>query len=341
MNLLPSAGLDDAAFAAALRLRRALDLQLDPHLPATNAAELRARFGDDLSEHAEHDRVLLFDGADALAIGHLQRDLDPANRHFAAFEIEMLQDDTALTRLVLAELVRLAVADKRTSMMAWGVDSPWRNRFYAELGVPRRYSERISELEIGAVDGDLMKSWIDRRHERAGEFRLVAWQGPCPDAWLPANVTMTNAMNDAPREGLDYADWEHDGAEIRREERALDALGETPLVLLAVDASDRPAGKTCVMLNRHRPAASWQYDTVVPPSHRNRGIGRWLKAEMWRRLRKDHPDVTHLRTGNAESNAAMLAINVAMGYRESQVYAAWQADTGVYREALSRTPSSR
>jgi mycothiol synthase len=105
--------------------------------------------------------------------------------------------------------------------------------------------------------------------------------------------------------------------------------------LFAVDPDGGPVGHTTVHVNPRRPEASWQWDTVVLDRHRRRGIGRWLKAEMWRWLREAEPEVTRLRTGNAESNDAMLAINVAMGFREAAVYGAWQAPISTYRAVLS------
>ena len=61
--------------------------------------------------------------------------------------------------------------------------------------------------------------------------------------------------------------------------------------------------------------------TVVLASHRGQGIAKRLKAEMWRWLRDDEPQVTGLRTGNAHSNAAMLAINDEMASAPSTPWA--------------------
>ena len=63
---------------------------------------------------------------------------------------------------------------------------------------------------------------------------------------------------------------------------------------------------------------------MVHRDHRNRGLGRWLKAEMWRQLREQRPDVRTLDTGNAESNDAMLAINEAMGFKPHARLGIWQ-----------------
>ena len=56
---------------------------------------------------------------------------------------------------------------------------------------------------------------------------------------------------------------------------------------------------------------------------------------MWRRLRENHPELTRLRTGNADSNDGMLAINVAMGYRPAHESAGWQADVATLRAGLA------
>ena len=84
------------------------------------------------------------------------------------------------------------------------------------------------------------------------------------------------------------------------------------------------------------PGRSWQWNTVVLPDHRGRGIGRWMKAVMWQRLRATEPDVTMLHTGNAASNANMLAINTEMGFQPTHLMGCWQADLDVLEAGLSR-----
>ena len=103
-------------------------------------------------------------------------------------------------------------------------------------------------------------------------------------------------------------------------------------ILLAPDGE--PAGLTAVSIDTRRPRFAGQGDTVVIDAHRRRGLGRWLKADMWLRMRQDAPFVDAIDTGNAESNDPMLAINVAMGFRPLISWSAWQATT---EHLLSRT----
>ena len=121
---------------------------------------------------------------------------------------------------------------------------------------------------------------------------------------------------------------------MRIDQAARQDCGQDFRVVLAVTASGEPAGCTVVMVNQHRPEYSWQWNTVVLPAFRRRGIGRWIKAEMWRQLREAEPRVKILRTGNAESNSGMLAINNAMGFRPSHLMGGWQADIDVIEAGL-------
>jgi hypothetical protein len=81
---------------------------------------------------------------------------------------------------------------------------------------------------------------------------------------------------------------------------------------------------------------AWQGDTGVWPKHRERGLGRWLKAVNALRLLDEQPEVEFIDTWNAGSNEAMLAINVAMGFRPLENWGIWQAGTDVVAEALAR-----
>ena len=90
------------------------------------------------------------------------------------------------------------------------------------------------------------------------------------------------------------------------------------------------------MINqRLEPWLAYQDDTGVDPEHRNKGLGRWLKAAMAKRFVSEFPDVTAIETGNAGSNEPMLNINIAMGFKTVLEVNAWQGDIATVREALT------
>ncbi len=331
MRIVDARQLDPDGFAAALELQQRVDRERDPGLPVTPADELRATFDDDATDHRRHQRVVAFtDSNTAAAIGHVELNTDAANAAVAGVEITPSDDRTAAA--VLAELLRLARADGRTSIIAWGDHTPAADAFWTGLGAELRYTEQESRLDLAAVDPELMAQWI-----AAGpaDLELVHWTRHCPEDRIDALVATANAMNDAPTDDLEIADTVVDAAMVRAEIEARAARGLEYHGVLAVTADGEAAGTTEVFVNRHRPAASWQWSTVVMPAHRGRGIGRWMKAAMWQRLRRTEPEVTALQTGNAASNAHMLAINSEMGFVPTHLTGCWQADLEVLRTSLA------
>ena len=332
MRIIDARLLDDAAFAAALELQQHVDSKRDPDLPVTPAAELRALFDDDATDYCRHQRIVAFaDDGVAAAIGHVELAVDAANANLAGVEITPTDDDTAPA--VLADLLQRARAEGRTSVIAWAIHTPAAHAFWTGLGAELRYTERESRLEMAAVDPRLMAHWIEAG---PADLELVHLTHPCSEDWVGALVATVNAMNDAPTDDLEMADTIVDAAMVRTEIEARAARGLEYRGALAVTAQGEAAGITEVFVNRHRPAASWQWSTVVLPAHRGRGIGRWLKASMWQRLRDTEPQVTGLHTGNAASNAHMLAINNEMGFVPTHLMGCWQADLEVLDTALSQ-----
>ncbi|MGB7860052.1 MAG: GNAT family N-acetyltransferase, partial [Acidimicrobiia bacterium] len=68
--------------------------------------------------------------------------------------------------------------------------------------------------------------------------------------------------------------------------------------------------------------------------HRNKGLGRLLKASMAKRFVGEFPDVEWIDTGNAGSNEPMLNINIAMGFKPVLMINAWQGEIAKARRAL-------
>ncbi len=321
MQVFDARALDRSEFGAALELQQRVDRARDPEIPVTPAGELRATFADNASENARHERIVAFDGGQAVAIGHLELTRDPANASLAIMELAPALSGASMS--VLRELLAAAQADGRTSVIACGDCTPEADAFWTGLGAELRSTEQESDLDMASVNADLMRRWIDAAPD---DIDLVYWQGRCPDRHIDALAATANAMNDAPTDDLEIADISYDAATLRADFDARDACGIDYLGILAVCADGSAAGATEVFVNRFRPAFAWQWNTVVLPAHRGRGIGRQMKAAMWQRLRSEAPEVATLRTGNAQSNAAMLSMNNEMGFQPSHLTGCWQAD---------------
>src|ERR671913_402047 len=159
-------------------------------------------------------------------------------------------------------------------------------------------------------------SLVARAPERAAGYSLVAWDGRCPDELLEPFAGIMAVMNTAPRGDMDMEDEFYTPELIRDFEASIERKGTNVWTIAARhDATGQLAGYTALFFPKHRPWQAEQGDTGVDPAHRDRGLGRWLKAVNLLRLLDERPEAQVVDTGNAATNEPMLNINVALGFR--------------------------
>ena len=208
--------------------------------------------------------------------------------------------------------------------------------FLRRLRAQRRLVERRSRCLTSQIDRALLERWVRRAGERAAGYSLVTWDGPCPDELIEGFVNLKHVMNTAPMGDLDWDDERFTVERWRATEAVLVARDfDWWTVCARHDGSGDLAGYTEIAFPRRWPEKAYQEDTGVWPKHRNRGLGRWLKAAMAQRLLEERPGVERVETWNAGSNEAMLNINVAMGFEPVENWGDWQVGTGVAQAALA------
>ncbi|MER7763909.1 GNAT family N-acetyltransferase [Streptomyces sp. NPDC097619] len=146
-------------------------------------------------------------------------------------------------------------------------------------------------------------------------YRLVAWRGIVPDEHAVATAVAHAAMEDAPDGALDSRTPLWDAERLRAAERLVLDRGGRILTVAAVTAAGDVAAYTELVLTDPAAVRAIQYDTVVVPGHRGRGLGRAVKLAMLAQLRELHPDVREIGTSVADENGPMRAVNEALGYR--------------------------
>jgi mycothiol synthase len=208
--------------------------------------------------------------------------------------------------------------------------------FLQRLGAELRLVSRRSVCRFDDLDRSMLEFWVRRARERAAGYSVVTWDGPCPDDLIEGYAEVRHVMNTAPLEGLERDDDRFTPELCRASEAARHAQGhDWSTVCARHDGSGELVGYTDVLFPRYWPAMAHQEDTGVWPQHRNRGLGRWIKAAMALRVLDERPAVQRLETWNAGSNEAMLNINVAMGFRPLENWGEWQVATEDARLALA------
>lgn len=312
---------------AVFELNKALDVEVEEEGPAPVWEEWSYRVRNRPSW-----RPLLHwvahEGGELVATASAELDDSGTNRSLAEIFGGVVPDRrrrgiaTALYDMIRDDLV----ADGRTLLAFHTRDGAApAEAFIARTGATKRIVERRSRCPVAGLDRALLEGWVQRAAERARDYDLVDFSLPTPEELVERWADLQFVMNTAPLDDFEFEDERLTPAMIREIEGRMADLGRSNRVLVARhEASDDWAGFSELIFTPHHPMMAIQEGTGVRPEHRDRGLGRWVKAANALWLVDNKPDVEYIDTWNAFSNAPMLAINDAMGFEVVGAYAAWQ-----------------
>jgi RimJ/RimL family protein N-acetyltransferase len=214
---------------------------------------------------------------------------------------------------VLRRLEGLAVEMGRPLLSLDGVDNEATRGFAVAAGYERKSAE-IRRVQVVA-DAPDPRPILDEVLGHARDYELLRLEGSAPDELLPALVDLTDAINDAPLDDLEWEDEVFSPERVRAYERAQIESGyRFRRVVARHRATGELAGHTVVVVDSEEPTYAEQHDTSVVRAHRGHRLGLLLKAEMLLWLAEAEPQVERIITDNAESNRYMIAVNERLGY---------------------------
>lgn len=171
----------------------------------------------------------------------------------------------------------------------------------------------INRLYIENVDWELMQKWVKDGPKRAPGVKLLEFSDVPEDIIQEYVELYSETENQAPTDGTEYVTRVSPESRRREEERKKE-LDIVWLTLVAQEEDGALSGLTEVYYYPALKIKISQELTGVKQEYRGRGLGKWLKSEMLLRLKQRYPDIRFVDTGNADTNAPMLAINHQMGF---------------------------
>lgn len=271
-------------------------------------------------------------GRQILAFGEIDVENTESNEHLAFFNIEVMPEYRRLGfgRKMLKLLLPFAKDRHRSMLMVWASERiPAAGSFLERMGARKGLESHINQLKMSEFDRVLMDRWLEKGRHLESEFEMGLWNGPVPEEHLVKMSGLIQELaNDQPRDSLAMENIKFTPKMMREVESYFFGKGSKRWILYVIDKSMGSfVGLTEIFWSPNRPGILNQGFTAVYPEYRSRGLGRWLKARMIKKILEERPEVEVIRTGNANSNAPMLKINQEMGFKPYFASALWQVET--------------
>jgi len=263
---------------------------------------------------------------------------DNTHLAFVSLDVQAPYRRQGIGTALLGEVVREATEQGRTTLMGDTNDTiPAGEAFTRHLGARAALPMHTNQLDLATVNHGMLDAWIEEAEARAPQYHVWLNAGPYPQGRLQDIANLWQVMNSAPRGDLDMQDWEMSPERLLDWQGQMEATGELRLTAFAEHTeSGLLVGFSELFWQPARASLLFQGATAVRPEHRRHHLGRRLKAANLREALRRNPQARFVRTGNADSNVGMLAINHALGFRPFMARTEWQISVQDAHAALNR-----
>jgi len=274
-------------------------------------------------------RWMIRDRSDVIADAVLERELEGENKHIAEVDIRVKKEyrRNGLGTILLRSVYEQAVQENLKSIVFIQFSTQKDGRKFLEK-LEAKLAQRcsINQLDLKEIDLDLMDNWVKKARERAREYKLEFWRNNYPDDSLEAFVRLYNDFwNSVPMDDLEVEKETISAQRLLNYQKMFLTRGWEQWIMVARHIpTGKLTGFTVMFYTGYVPDLINQDDTGVHTDHRNKGLGRWLKAAMIKKLIKEKPYIKKVRTENSVTNKPMLRINREMGFKYYYDENSWQ-----------------
>ena len=285
-------------------------------------------------------RWVIWENEQIIAYAIIYKTLDGENQHFPEVDIFVLPPfrKKGIGRLMLAKLYEECIRLNCTKLeFSTFSNTPCGSEFLSSIGAEKCTTEYVNQMLVKDLDMKLMDTWIAKVKERASDYEIDLWEDEYPKNELEGFTKLYNDFwNSIPTGSLDYEYEELTPKRLRNGMESKIKRGWKNWIMVARHkTSGEYAGFTSLLYTGFNPEMLNQGNTGVAIKHRNRGLGRWLKAALIKHVLTKMPGVKKIRSENDVTNKPMLNINNMMGFKPIYSESYWQIKTVEVDEYLN------
>jgi GNAT superfamily N-acetyltransferase len=234
----------------------------------------------------------------------------------------------ALVAEAVGEAEREGVRRIETSMA-----QPESWRLCERCGGQRARGGTLLTLRLASTNWSVVDAWCADGPKRSPAARLQELE-QLPSALVGPFIALHNqAWSDQPH--AVHAGEPLTLAQRREQERSYQQLGWRSITLVAREPHGVLVGLTDVLYDPAQREIVRQNFTGILPSHRGRGLAKWLKASMLHLVRHRFPAALQLTTSNSDGNGPMLAINHRLGFGSPIQHRTYRFELAQVRAAVT------
>jgi GNAT superfamily N-acetyltransferase len=234
---------------------------------------------------------------------------------------------------LLSYLVTAAKKHNRT-LIQGGSNQESGHNFCLKYGGTIGIEGSENRLQMEEVDWNMVSDWIEEGPKRAEGVTLEQFIDVSEEDIEEYCVIYTETMNQQPFGELEGRTKTTPESRRLSEERIRTREGIWT-TLISRENDNTISGLTEVLYFPDKPTMLYQELTGVKEQFRGRGLGKWLKASMLEWVKEEYPNVKTIVTGNATTNAPMLAINKRLGFKEHKSGTAYKFQVSELSEKIS------
>lgn len=246
--------------------------------------------------------------------------IDGTNEHllWCQFGVKRDQRRKGIGSALLGKAREVAKEGGRTLISFDSISTvPAGHAFAEAVGADIGIREAVNTVATADIDRSMLEEWRSAGAGRAPGYDILVWDDPYPEEFHE-DIARLFVMGDEdmPFDDLDIEPslWTAEMVADRLDKER-DILEPTTAVARHTE-SGRLVGFSGIVVNNNDRATLYTTLTVVDREHRGFALGKWIKAAVILRAMDRTPEAVRLTTENAASNAPMLGINDAIGFKK-------------------------